>query len=432
MKNPIWSEDAEQSVLSAAMMEPEALAKARAIVGPDAFFRSAHTKFFAALCTIADRGEVPDPVTISEYLIGTGELDAVGGKDYIGFLVDTVPTAANVEYHAKIVREKADRRGLIATAETLIEGARDLTLLPDAVAQRATSDLLPVAAHTRTRGFVPISEVIVSVFEDIHARRTGGSGMAGSSWGYAAIDFETGGFRPGEVAFFCGVPASGKTALALNIAQRVADRTGRWVAIVSAEMGTKALIERILNTTARINSKAARKGEIDAEEWSYMVKVGASLKSLPLSIDDTAQPRINDILAKCRAEKAKRPTLALLIVDFIQLLKDGGDDNRSLELTDISYALKGLAKELQVAIIVTCQVDAAAVEKTTDQRPQLHHLRWSQGMREAGDFICLIHNDGQTLELGWRKARELPPFTVRLKWVGEFMLVDDFAVRAIA
>lgn len=413
-------------------MEPAALAKARATLHPDSFYRSAYGRIFSALAAIADRGEVPDPLTLSSQLDATGELEQCGGKDFIGYLVDVVPTAANVEYHAKIVSGLADRRGLVAIAERLADGARNLEESPDRVAQQATSDLLPVAAHTKARGFVPISEVIVSVFESILARRNSETGMAGTTWGYPALDFETGGFMPGELAFFCGVPASGKTALALNIAQRVADRTGKWVSIVSAEMGTKALVERVLNTTARINSKAARKGQIDPEEWSYMVRVGVSLKNLPLSIDDTAQPRIQDILAKCRAEKAKRPSLALLIVDFIQLLKDGGEENRSLELTDISYALKGLAKELQVAIIVTCQVDAAAVEKTTDNRPQLHHLRWSQGMREAGDFICLIHNEGGILELGWRKARELPPFTVRLKWVGEYMLVDDFAVRSVA
>lgn len=436
MKPLPYSEDAEQAVLSAAFMDPAALTLARTIVSPAAFYRSAHAKLFAAMAAISDRGEVPDPVTLSTYLEAAGELDAVGGKDFIGYMVDVVPTAANVEYHARIVRDKADRRNVIAIGEKLIEGASDLSLTPDNVAQQATSDLLPVAAHTKSKGFVHIGEVMIPVFEDIWRRRQAPDAMVGVSWGYAALDFETGGQRQGELAFHCGVPGSGKTALVVNRAVRVA-RRGKRVAIVSAEMGTKRLVERILNTEARISSKAARKGQIDNAEWDLMVKVGKDLKSLPLLIDDTAQPNIKDIKAKCRALKSKFPDLALVVVDFVQLLKDTGDENRSLELTEISYGLQGLAKEIEVAMDVTCQVDASAVEKTSDNRPQLHHLRWSQAMREAADFVDLMFNPTQydpnapsVLELSFRKARDLPVFTTRLRWVADYMMVDDFQPRA--
>ncbi len=435
---PPYSEDAEQAVLSAAFMDPNALTLARTIVSPAAFYRSAHAKMFAAFLGLADRGEVPDPLTLSAYLEAQGELDAVGGKDFIGYMVDVVPTAANVEYHAKIVREKAERRNVIAIGERLIEGALDLKQTPDNVAQQATSDLLPVAAHTKSKGFVHIGEVMISVFEDIMKRRSNDTGLSGITWGYDALDFETGGIREGELAFVCGVPGSGKTAAVLNMATRQAMRRVR-VAIVSAEMGIKALVERILNASAGINSKQSRKGEISDEEWNLMVKIGVGLKGLPLTIDDTAQPNIQDVVAKCRAEKAKHPDLKVIVVDFIQLLQSKEDDNRSLELTQISYALKGLAKELEVAIIVTCQVDAAAVEKTEDKQPRLHHLRWSQAMREAGDFVCLIKNTQQydpsgpsRLETHWEKARELPVFHVNLRWVADIMAVDDMLVRAVA
>lgn len=435
---PPYSEDAEQAVLSAAFMEPAALVKARVILTSDAFFRSAHAKLFQALCSIADRGEVPDPVTLLEQLTATGELDACGGRDFIGYLVDVVPTAANIEYHAGIVRDKADRRNVIAVGESMIESARDLKLRPDAVAQQATSDLLPVAAHTKSKGFVPIGEVLVTVLEDIWNRKNTPGGMAGVTWGYDALDFETGGQRPGELAFHCGVPGSGKTAFVVNRAVRVAKK-GKRVAIISAEMGMRQLVERILNTDARISSKAARKGQISDHEWEYMVKVGVNLKDLPLHIDDTAQPNMRDIKAKVRALKAKYPDLALVVVDFVQLLKDTGDDNRSLELTEISYGLKGLGKETETAMDVTCQVDASAVEKTSDNRPQLHHLRWSQGMREAADFVNLQFNPSQydpnapsVIEQSWRKARDLAVFTTKLRWIAEYMLVDDLPVRAVA
>jgi replicative DNA helicase len=389
-----WNEEAEQAVLSACFMDPKAITESRLVLRPESFFRSAHCLLYSALCAVSDRGEVPDYLTVSAELDARKSLDAVGGKDYIGWILDCAPTAANVAHHARLVRETADRRAVISVGERLIEAAHDQTLTPDKAAQIATSELLPVAAHTKTRGFVPISEVLVPVLEDILTRRHNQNGLGGYTWGYDAIDEETGGYRPGEVIFFCGVPGSGKTALALNVAKRNAQRGNR-CAIVSAEMGTKALVERIVNAESAVSSKRARKGEIDDAEWNLMVKVSVGLKSLPLTIDDTAQPNIRDVVAKCRAEKAKYPDLRLIVVDFIQLLQSSDDDNRSLELTEISYALKGLAKELEVGIIVTCQVDAAAVEKTSDHRPQLHHLRWSQAMREAGDFVCLIFNPTQ-------------------------------------
>jgi replicative DNA helicase len=419
-------------------MDPAALALARTKLGAESFFRSGHGKIFDGLCAIADRGEVPDPLILKEQLFSVGELESVGGLDYLSFLIDATPTAANVEYHAKIVRDKADRRGLISIAEGMIESAIDLKEQPDEIAQNVTSLLLPVAAHTKTRGFVRLSELLVPVLENIHARRNG-DGMAGVTWGYDALDEATGGIRGGEVAFLCGTPGSAKSAIALNIAQRVSYRTGKHVSVVSAEMPNIQVAERILNTTARMDSKAARKGEIDDSEWNYLVKAGVSLKPLNLTIDDTGQPRIKDISAKCRAEKAKHPDLCLIVVDFVQLLKDAEDENRSLELTEISYQLKALAKELDVGVIVTCQVDAAAIEKREDKRPTLGDLRWSQGMREAGDFICLIYNRIQyephapsELELSFRKARDLPVFTVRLRWIGQYMMVDDYNPRPIA
>lgn len=431
MQKPPYSEDAEQAVLSAALCDPKALAVARTSLSPESFFRSAHSKLFTGLCAIADRGEVPDPLLLKEHLLAQGELDQVGGQDYIGEIIDATPTAANVQYHATLVRNFADRRGLIAIAQGLIESAHDLKLSPDAIAQEVTSLLLPVAAHTKSRGFVPLSELLVPVLTAILERRSG-NGMAGVTWGYDALDEATGGIRGGEVAFVCGVPSSGKSALGLNIAQRVAERTTRHVAFVSAEMPKLQVGERILNTEARIDSKSARKGQIDDMSWDHLVKTAVRLKTLNLIVDDTGQPRIKDIVAKCRALKAKHPDLCLIVVDFVQLLKDSDDDNRSLELTEISYALKALAKELDVGIIVTCQVDASAIEKREDKRPTLADLRWSQGMREAGDFICLIYNlrqyDPQArseLELSFRKARDLPVFTARLRWIGEYMRVDD-------
>lgn len=429
----LYSEEAEQAVISAMLAEQAAITKTREMLTGESFFRPAHRRLFEAMTALSDRGEIVDPLTLTVALESAGEVESVGGRKYIGYLIDVVPTAANVEYHARIVRDFAERRSLIEIAETLAKSATDGTVPVQDAAQAASSALLPAAASLSKGGFVHIRDLIHSVADDIEAAGKGAA--SGFQFGFRDIDLATGGALPGEVVFVCSVPGACKTALTLNMGLAAAER-GEGVAYFSAEMKDKALVKRLVSNRARVNGYSIRTGRLMDGEYVRLGEALGMLAHLPFWVDDTPEPDIALMKARARALKAKNPNLRWIIVDFIQLVlsKQDSDDGRARELGRISYALKAIAKELDCVVVATCQVDAAGIEKRSDKRPQLSDMQWSQAMRQAGDFIVLLYrpamydnNAQDVIETDWRKARELAPFKATLNWIGQFMRVEDIA-----
>lgn len=424
--------EAETAVIAALFMGEDAMATASTMLVEASFTDRRHRLIWRAAQALGETGAALDPLTVATELARTGDLEAAGGKDYLGYLIDAVPTAANVEYHAKIVKEHAERRALIQTAQRLEAEARRGTLTASAIAASASAELVTVAADTGAKGFQPISDFVWPVMHQLEDRAAGRA-PAGVATGYRAIDEQAGGFRPGDLVFLAGVPSSGKTALALNILLNAA-QAGVECAMVSAEMGSMSLTERCLSNLARVDSLSMRRGLFANDDYGRIAAAAGFINRMPLYLDDTARPNIRDILAKLRHLKTLHPTLALVAVDFIQLVERDGDDAMALALTKISYDLKGIAKELGLAMIATCQVDAQAAERSEKgPRPRLHHLRWSQAMREAGDLIGLVFRPGMydegvsdsRLEVTWEKARDLPRFVSRLRWLGSYMRVED-------
>lgn len=450
---PPHSEDAEIALLAALLVDPETLDRIRPIVRADDFYFERHRRLFMAASALSDAGTRVDPVTLSDQLFRDGMLDRCGGKEYIGFLVDAVPTAANAPYHAKIVREKADRRGLI---EKLSAATHELMTGPSSVHEVAiivTDALLPAAAGAGRVGFVHVSEDLIPTLEDIETKKTGAIGKHTVPTGYPEIDDAIdGGMERGDLMIIAGVPGGCKTAAAMNISLNVVrdrdyaeglDPLG--ALIVSAEMNRRKLLRRNLSTIARVDFSAMKKGNLSASEWHLLTKAAVDLKHRHLWADQTPSPAIEDIIAKCRSEKRDHPEIALVIVDFIQLVqralakKNMRDENRSFELTAISYSLKEMAKNLDVAVIATCQVDAAGIDKRTDKRPHLADARWSQGMREAADLFALVYRDkmynpdpmaADLLEFNFEKARDAQPFKTSLIWQGQHMRLTSAAREA--
>ena len=429
----LYSEEAEQAVISAMLSEQDAVVKTREILTGDAFFRPAHRRLFDAMTGLSDRGEIVDPLTLTVALESTDELESVGGRKYLGYLIDVVPSASNVEYHAKIVRDFAERRSLIEIAETLAKAASDGAVPVQDTAQAASSALLPAAASLSKGGFVHIRDLIHDVANDIEAASQGTA--SGYQFGFRDIDLATGGALPGEVVFVCSVPGACKTALTLNMALSAAER-GEGVMYFSAEMKDKALIKRLVSNRAQVNGYSIRTGRIQDGEFVRLGAALGALGQLPFWVDDTPEPDIALMKARARALKAKHPEIKWVYVDFIQLVlsKQDSDEGRARELGRISYALKALAKELDCVVVATCQVDATGIEKRSDKRPQLSDMQWSQAMRQAGDFIVLLYrpamydnNAQDVIETDWRKARELAPFKATLNWIGQFMRVEDIA-----
>ncbi|HEX5437126.1 MAG TPA: replicative DNA helicase [Gemmatimonadaceae bacterium] len=423
--------DAETAVLAACLMEEEAYTTASGVLHEDHFSDARHRAIWRALVGLRSTGEEIDPLTLAAELERAGDLKTAGGKDYIGWLIDAVPTAANVIYHARIVREQAERRALILLARRVEAEAMSPSVKPRDIASSIASEVVTVAAVAGARGFRPAGDFVWDVLREIEDRANGRA-VPGVATGYTAIDEHIGGLRPGDLAIMAGVPGSGKTALGLNILLNAA-MAGVECGIVSAEMTSKGLIERSLANLALVGSGALRKGQLVDRDYTHLINAGGALGKMPLHIDDTPRPEIREVLARLRHLKAKHLALALVVVDFIQLVRCASEDMMALALTNISYDLKGAAKELELAVIATCQVDAAGVEKGETPRPRLHHLRWSQGMREAADFAGLVyrpamydpHGDRERMEVSFEKARDLPPFTAVLRWVGKYMRVEN-------
>jgi replicative DNA helicase len=435
---PPHSVDAEGSVLSACLADERALMRALEVITADDFYRERHRRIFRAMIGLAERGAKIDPVTLCDALERSGELESSGGRNYVYIDLDgAIPTAANVEHHAAIVREKAALRRLIERSDAAVTAAYEGRLAASAIAAELQRDVLPFSTDQRV-GFVRVKEDLWSVMEEIENAQAGQRSVRVVPTGYLEIDSNTcGGFERGHFVVLAGVPGSAKTGAALNIALSVAraeDPVG--VLFVTAEMTRRQLIKRSLANLSQVELSRIRQGAMRDDDFPRLARGSGYFATLPLWLDETPTPDIASIVAKCRAKKAEHPEIGLIVVDFIQLVQRQQearrmrDDNRSAELTNISYTLGGLAKELDVVTIATSQVDGAAIEKRNDKRPQLGDARWSQGMREAAHLMATVYRpamyDGSlpdTIELAFQKGRDDPPFSATFDWVGKHMLM---------
>jgi replicative DNA helicase len=343
------------------------------------------------------------------------------------------------------VLEKAQLRRLIERTSSAMQLAFDADRPASEIAAELQRDVLGLSVNAAKDGFVRMKDDIWAVMDDLEARARGEGTRRMIPTGYRDIDERiAGGFERGHFIVFSGVPGSGKTAAALNILLNVAIESPNGAAFVSAEMTRAQVITRSLANIGRVNLTALRKGELRDDDYPRLARAAGILGGAASWVDHTPTPDINAVVAKCRKLKAEHPELGLLVVDYIQLVqrrfeKQGGgrrqDANRSAELTDISYTLQGLGKELDVAVLATSQVDASGIEKREDKRPTLGDARWSQGMREAAHLFATVFRPKMydpdafdTIELAFQKGRDDPPFTALFDWQGQFMRMNQRGV----
>lgn len=436
-RRPPHSEDAEQAVLGAVLMDPNTIMAALEVLDADAFYTEKHRRLFRAMTTLAERGTTIDPLTLADVLEQRGELQSAGGKDYIGFLVDAVPTALNVRYHAGIVREKANLRRVLEASLTMQQEAYAASLPAAEIAQHGFDALLPISVEaTGSRGFVKLKDTLWPVMEAVEAMAQGT--VTGLRTGYAQIDAETGGMQEGEFIVLGGAEGMGKSALALNLALRVSSADpaagGGACGYVSAEMSKEAIAKRALAWCGRIDGRKLRTGQLVDDDFPALARAGGVLSRFPFWIDDEAEPSLSDVTARCAHLKATHPELRMIVVDFLQLVRvKGSEGKRHEQLTEIAYALKGMAKRLGIVVIAPCQVNSKEVEDGKDMRPQLKDLQGASGMRQAADFVGLLFRpavynaleDPRVLEVYFAKCREAAPFRALLDWNGPTLTIED-------
>jgi replicative DNA helicase len=383
--------EAERSVLGAILIDNESFHIAAAIIEPRTFFRDAHRRIFERMIALAERNQPIDLVTLNEELERSGELEEVGGPAYIASLVDGVPRATNVEYYAKIVKEKATLRNLIFSANKILANAYEADQDADLILDEAESAIFSVAEDRVKSGFIAMRDLVKESFPKIEKLFEHKSFVTGVSTGFIEIDKMTRGFQRGDLIIVAARPSMGKTSLVLNIAQHVAT-SGGVAGFFSLEMSKEQLFMRMLASEAKIDNFRLMSGQIGQKEYGQITHALETLSDAKLFIDDTAGIGVLEMRAKARRLQSEHG-LDLLAIDYIQLMTGRGRfENRTLELASISRSLKGLAKELNVPVVVLSQLSRAP-ESRSDKRPQLSDLRESGALEQDADVVILIFRE---------------------------------------
>jgi replicative DNA helicase len=441
LKLPPHSLEAEQSVLGGLMLDNDAADKIGDVVTAEDFYSEAHRIVYRQIVQLIADGKPADVVTASEALASTQKLDYVGGLAYLGALAQNVPTAANIRHYANIVRERSILRQLASTATEIAESAfNPLGRNAKMVLDDAEAKILHIAEQGSrgAQNFQIIGKLLANVVERIETlyNRDDPSDVTGVPTGFADLDRMTSGFQPGDLVVVAGRPSMGKTALALNIGENVALNTGMPVAVFSMEMGASQLAMRLIGSVGRLDQHKLRTGRLQPDDWDKLSGALGRLNEAPILIDET--PALNAIEVRSRARRLMKQygKLGLVIVDYLQLMQASTQgENRATEISEISRAMKSLAKELQVPVVALSQLNRS-LEQRPNKRPVMSDLRESGAIEQDADVILFIYRDevynAETQEKGAAeiiisKQRNGPIGTVFLTFLGEFTRFENRA-----
>lgn len=426
---PPHNQEAEQSVLGAIFLEPQALITASETLLADDFYQAAHRLIFETMLRLSDLGKAIDVVTVTEELSSRNQLDDVGGISYMTELANAVPTAANIAYYSEIVAQKSLLRKLIRTATKIVE---DSFTREDEVAEllaEAEKQIMEVANRSNSGDFKHVKDVLVQTYENVEKLQNRKGDITGIPTGFRDLDRLTAGFQRGDLIIVAARPSVGKTAFALNVAQAVGTQTTENVAIFSLEMGADQLVMRMLCAEGNIDAQVLRTGALTTEDWRKLTMAMGSLSHAGIYIDDAAGVRVNEIRAKCRRLK-QESGLGMILIDYLQLIQGSGSSgqNRQQEVSEISRSLKALARELEVPVIALSQL-SRGVEQRQDKRPMMSDLRESGSIEQDADIVAFLYRedyydketeDANTIEIIVAKQRNGPTDTVKLAFKKEF------------
>lgn len=388
------SEAAEQSVLGSMILSEEAIVRVEEILQPEDFYHDNHRDIFKCMLNLYRDGQAVDLVTLSEELKRCGLLDKVGGVTYLTEVAGSVPSAANAEDYAEIVRNKATLRNLARAANRILSKVYQPEESPQTIVEEAERQILEVSGRRTARGFTELKEVLDQALDRIEFLYSNKGQITGTPTGFADFDAMTTGLHPSELIVIAARPSMGKTQLALNIARHAAVEKKKAVAIFSLEMPAEQLAIRLLASEASIDSQRLRTGHIRSnDEWKLIGYALAKLSEAPIYIDDTSGLSLNEIRARSRRIQQEQK-LDLILIDYLQLMSGGGrrTENRQQEISEISRGLKGVARDLNVPVVAMSQL-SRAVESRQDKRPMLSDLRESGSIEQDADVVCFIYRD---------------------------------------
>jgi replicative DNA helicase len=437
IKVPPQSVEAEQSVLGGLLLDNQSWDRIADILTADDFYRREHRLIFNAIAALCEESSPADVVTVSEWLERSGELEHAGGLAYLGSLANNTPSAANIVAYAAIVRENSVMRELVRAAGEISSSAyapegRSANELLDFAEKR----IMDISEKGHRRGdFQPLNTLLSKAVDRIDTLFRSKSSITGVATGYTDLDDMTSGLQPSDLVIIAGRPSMGKTSLAMNIAENAAVGNKIPVAVFSMEMPGTQLALRMMASLGRINAHRVRTGKLDDDDWPRLTSAVSLLNEAPIFIDDS--PGLTPMELRARARRLKRENgLGMIIVDYLQLMQstERNEENRATEISNITRALKGLAKELDVPVIAMSQLNRS-VESRTDKKPVMSDLRESGAIEQDADVILFIYRDEVynkdspvkgTADIIIAKQRNGPIGEVRLTFLGEYTRFENY------
>ena len=428
--------EAEQAVLGAMLIKKEAITQAQELLRPDDFYREAHRIVFETMLELAGDNEAVDLVTLTEALRKKEMLEKVGGISFITALANYVPTAANIVYHAQIVKEKSELRHLIDAATEIASAAYEATDDVKDIMDDAEKKILAVAANQTGGAFEPIRNIVIDTVGRVETLYENQGGLTGISTGFRDLDRDTSGLQKSDLILVAARPSMGKTAFTLNIATYAALH-GHTVAFFSLEMSKEQLVQRMLCSEGGIDSQRLRTGQLEDADWDRLINTADRISKASIYIDDTAGINVMDLRSKARRLKAEHG-LDLIVIDYLQLMQGrarSSSDNRQQEISEISRSLKALARELDVPVVALSQL-SRSVESRTVKKPMLSDLRESGSLEQDADIVMFLYRedyyDQETerkniTEVIIAKHRNGPIGTIELFFQKEFTKFRDLS-----
>ena len=427
---PPHSSEAEQSVIGAMLMDKDAILTASEILHADDFYQSAYGVLFETMTELFNEGRPVDLVTLQDRLKEKNVPPEISGMEYVRELLEAVPTSANVKYYAEIVQEKAVLRRLIKMNEEIADSCYRGQEPMEEILGNTEKRVFELVQKRNVRDYTPIKEVVLNALNRIEkAAKTKGN-VTGIPTGFIDLDYKLSGLQPSDLILVAARPSMGKTAFVLNIAQYVAFRQGKSVALFSLEMSKEQLVNRLFALESHVDAQLIRSGNLKDTDWEKLIEGAGVIGRSNLIIDDTSGISVSELRSKCRKYKLEH-NLDLIIIDYLQLMSGSGrrsSESRQQEISEISRSLKGIARELDVPVIALSQL-SRAVESRTDKRPMLSDLRESGAIEQDADVVMFIYRDDyynkdskdkNIAEIIIGKQRNGPIGTVRLAWIPQY------------
>lgn len=437
------SSEAERAVLGAILLDNELFDQTSEILTKNDFYLESNRNIFSTMEGLSSSFRTIDSLTIKEELQKDNRLEAVGGVAYIASLLDGVPRVSSIDHYARIVKEKALLRRLVHSANEILLRSISNEEDPLDLLERAEKSIFDISQEKIKGGFIQLQDLLTESYEKIESLYERKELITGISTGFVDLDRLTSGLQPSDLIIVAARPGLGKTSLVINVAQHAAIQNEKVIGIFSLEMAAQQLVTRMLCAEARVDSHKVRSGFLSKEDWNRLAKTMSKLARAQIFIDDTPGISIVEMRSKARRLKAEHG-LDLLIVDYLQLMSGSSTDsrirheNRQQEISSISRALKGLAKELQVPVICVSQLSRAPEQRRGDHRPQLSDLRESGAIEQDADLVLFIYRedlykkeedfeDKGVVQIIIGKQRNGPTGVVKLVFIDQWTKFENLA-----